>query len=298
MLHEPLLQLELPGITKLKSGKVREIFDLGDAFLLVATDRISAFDCIMPNGIPRKGEVLTQLSHFWFERFAGLIPNHLLAGPRDPWPAALQPFARLLERRSMIVKKAQPLPIECVVRGYLAGSGWKEYRQRQTVCALPLPAGLRESAELPEPIFTPATKAESGHDENISFEQAARLTGLALAEQARSISLRIYAEARAYARDRGILIADTKFEFGLFEGKLILIDEVLTPDSSRFWPADHYQPGRSQPSFDKQFVRDYLETLAWDKTPPAPRLPDEVVARTQEKYLEAFTRLTGRTMAT
>lgn len=297
MLTEPLLQLDLPGIHKLKSGKVREIFDLGDAFLLVATDRISAFDCIMPNGIPRKGEVLTQLSHFWFDRFAGLIPNHLLAGACDPLPAALQPFASVLRSRSMIVKKARPLPIECVVRGYLAGSGWKEYRQSQTVCGLPLPPGLRESDELPEPIFTPATKAESGHDENISFEEAARLTGAGLAEQARAASLRIYKEARAYARERGILIADTKFEFGVFEGKLILIDEVLTPDSSRFWPADQYQPGRAQPSFDKQFVRDYLETLAWDKTPPAPRLPDEVVRRTQEKYLEAFARLTGRPLA-
>lgn len=297
MLTEPLLQLDLPGIHKLKSGKVREIFDLGDAFLLVATDRISAFDCIMPNGIPRKGEVLTQLSHFWFDRFAGLIPNHLLAGACDPLPAALQPFASVLRSRSMIVKKARPLPIECVVRGYLAGSGWKEYRQSQTVCGLPLPPGLRESDELPEPIFTPATKAESGHDENIPFEEAARLTGAGLAEQARAASLRIYKEARAYARERGILIADTKFEFGVFEGKLILIDEVLTPDSSRFWPADQYQPGRAQPSFDKQFVRDYLETLAWDKTPPAPRLPDEVVRRTQEKYLEAFARLTGRPLA-
>ena len=294
MLNEPLLNLDLPGVSKLKSGKVREIFDLGDAFLLVATDRISAFDCIMPNGIPRKGEVLTQLSHFWFERFSALVPNHLLARANDPLPARLQPFAAQLSRRSMIVKKAQPLPIECVVRGYLAGSGWKEYQRSQTVCGIQLPAGLRESSELPEPIFTPATKAESGHDENISFEQAARLTGADIAEQARTASLRIYTEARAYARERGIIIADTKFEFGMFDGKLILIDEVLTPDSSRFWPANQYDPGRGQPSFDKQFVRDYLETLDWDKTPPAPALPAEVVARTQAKYFEAFEKLTGR----
>ncbi len=293
MSNEPLLQLELPGIKKLKSGKVREIFDLGDSFLLVATDRISAFDCIMPNGIPRKGEVLTQLSHFWFERFASLIPNHLLAGANDPLPAALQPFAAQVARRSMIVKKARPLAIECVVRGYLAGSGWKEYRQSQTVCGIELPAGLQESSELPEPIFTPATKAESGHDENISFEEAAKLTGPNIAEQAREASLKIYSGARAYAKERGIIIADTKFEFGMFDGKLILIDEVLTPDSSRFWPADQYQPGRGQPSYDKQFVRDYLETLDWDKTPPAPALPADVVARTQAKYFEAFEKLTG-----
>ncbi len=262
MWNEPLLQLELPGIKKLKSGKVREVFDLGEAFLLVATDRISAFDCIMPNGIPRKGEVLTQLSHFWFERFASLIPNHLLARADDPLPRQLQPFAAQLARRSMVVKKAKPLAIECVVRGYLTGSGWKEYREGQAV--------------------------------GISFEQAARITGADLAEQARAASLKIYSEARAYAGERGILIADTKFEFGLFDGKLILIDEVLTPDSSRFWPAAEYRPGRSQPSFDKQFVRDYLETLAWSKTPPAPPLPPEVVAKTQAKYLEAYERLTGR----
>jgi phosphoribosylaminoimidazole-succinocarboxamide synthase len=296
MSNEPLLQLELPGIKKLKSGKVREIFDLGDSLLLVATDRISAFDCIMANGIPQKGEVLTQLSHFWFARFATLIPNHLLARAGDPLPAALKPFAAQLVRRSMIVKKATPLPIECVVRGYLAGSGWKEYRQSQTVCGIKLPAGLQESSELPEPIFTPATKAESGHDENISFEQAAKLTGADIAQQARAASLKIYSEARACARQRGILIADTKFEFGLFDGNLILIDEVLTPDSSRFWPADQYQPGRSQPSFDKQFVRDYLETLDWNKMPPAPALPPEVVARTRAKYLEAYERLTGQSL--
>ena len=294
MTSEPLLQLELPGIRKLKSGKVREIFDLGDRLLLVATDRISAFDCILPNGIPRKGEVLTQLSHFWFDRFASEIRNHRLAGPSDPLPDVLKPYAEPLQGRSMIVVKAKPLVIECVVRGYLAGSGWKEYRQSGRVCGITLPEGLQESSELPNPIFTPATKAETGHDENISFEDAARLVGSDLAEQARSASLRIYTAARAYARERGILIADTKFEFGLFDGKLILIDEALTPDSSRFWPSDVYQPGRSQPSYDKQFVRDYLETLTWDKTPPAPELPASVVERTQAKYLEAYERLTGK----
>jgi phosphoribosylaminoimidazole-succinocarboxamide synthase len=292
MSNEPLLTLDLPGIQKLKSGKVREIFDLGDALLLVATDRISAFDCVMPNGIPQKGEVLTQLSHFWFKRFADWMPNHLLASAEDPLPASLKPFARKLARRSMLAKKARPLAIECVVRGYLAGSGWKEYRQRGTVCGIPLPAGLQESSELPEPIFTPATKAESGHDENISWEKAVAITGGKLAEQARSASLRLYTAARAYAQERGILVGDTKFEFGLFEGELILIDEVLTPDSSRFWPADQYQPGRSQPSFDKQFVRDYLETLDWDKRPPAPALPPDVVERTRAKYVEAYERLT------
>ncbi len=294
MTNEPILQLDLPGIRKLKSGKVREVFDLGDRLLLVASDRISAFDCILPNGIPRKGEILTQLSHFWFDQTQGIVPNHRLAGTNDPLPRELMPFADRLARRSMVVQKAQPLAIECVVRGYLAGSGWKEYRAQQTVCGIQLPPGLTESAELPEPIFTPATKAETGHDENISFGEAAKIVGAELAEQARAHSLKIYATAREHARQRGIIIADTKFEFGLVNGNLILIDEVLTPDSSRFWPADQYQPGRSQPSFDKQFVRDYLESLDWDKTPPAPPLPAVVVAKTQAKYLEAFTRLTGK----
>jgi phosphoribosylaminoimidazole-succinocarboxamide synthase len=291
---DTVLTVDLPGVPKLKSGKVREIFDLGDRLLMVATDRISAFDVVLPNGIPHKGAVLTQLSHFWFERFADRVPNHLLARAGDPLPPQLQPFADRLARRSMIVKKARPLAIECVVRGYLAGSGWKEYQRSQTVCGVRLPPGLQESSELPEPIFTPATKAETGHDENISFEQAARIVGAELAARVRDLSLQIYNAARDYARQRGIIIADTKFEFGLYEGELILIDEVLTPDSSRFWPADQYAPGRSQPSFDKQFVRDYLETLDWDKTPPGPALPPEVVAKTSAKYLEAYERLTGR----
>ena len=294
MAQAPLLQLDIPGLKKLRSGKVREIFDLGDRLLFVATDRISAFDVIMPNGIPRKGEVLTQISHFWFEKFASLVPNHLLARAREALPDRLRQFTPLLEGRSMIVKKAKPLAIECVVRGYLSGSGWKEYQSSQTVCGIELPDGLTESSRLPEPIFTPATKAETGHDENISFNRAVEIVGPEIAEQARAFSLQIYQAACSHAHDRGIIIADTKFEFGIFEGKLILIDEVLTPDSSRFWPADEYEAGRGQPSFDKQFLRDYLERIAWNKQPPAPSLPEFVVQKTQEKYLEAFTRLTGR----
>ena len=293
-MNETSLQLDLPGIKKVRSGKVREVYDLGDSFLLVASDRISAFDVILPNGIPRKGEVLTQISHFWFEKFASLVPNHLLAQAEDPLPKNLQPFASQLARRSMIVKKAKPLAIECIVRGYLSGSGLKEYKKSQTVCGISLPAGLVDSSELPEPIFTPSTKAEEGHDENINFEQACQIVGKELATQARDWSLMIYKAGRDYARQRGIIIADTKFEFGVFEGKLILIDEVLTPDSSRFWPASQYAPGKGQPSFDKQFVRDYLETLTWDKTPPGPILPDEVVAKTSAKYLEAYEKLTGK----
>ena len=250
MANEPILQLDLPGVKKLRSGKVRDIFDLGDALLLVASDRISAFDVIMPNGIPRKGEVLTQISHFWFEKFASLVPNHLLAQRQRA--AGIPALAGLLaaqladlQRRSMIVKKAKPLAIECIVRGYLSGSGWKEYKKSQTVCGIRLPAGLTESAELPEPIFTPSTKAEAGHDENISFAQAQKIVGAELATQARDLSLKIYRAGRDYARQRGIIIADTKFEFGLSDGKLILIDEVMTPDSSRFWPADQYAAGQA-----------------------------------------------------
>jgi phosphoribosylaminoimidazole-succinocarboxamide synthase len=293
--NDTVLQLELPGIKKIKSGKVREIFDLGESLLFVASDRISAFDVIMPNGIPRKGEVLTQISYFWFSQTESFQPNHLLSRANDPLPKNLQPFADKIGRRYMIVKKNQPLAIECIVRGYLAGSGWKEYQKTQTVCGIKLPPGLKESSELPEPLFTPSTKAETGHDENISFEQAKKIVGNDIAEQAKASSLKIYNFARDYARKRGIIIADTKFEFGLdASGKLTLIDEVLTPDSSRFWPADQYAPGKSQPSFDKQFVRDYLETLDWDKTPPGPKLPDDVVAKTTAKYLDAYERLTGK----
>ncbi|MBL9172739.1 MAG: phosphoribosylaminoimidazolesuccinocarboxamide synthase [Verrucomicrobiales bacterium] len=296
MANEPLLSLDLPGIPKVKSGKVREVFDLGDRLLFVATDRISAFDCVMPNGIPRKGEVLTRISHFWFDLTETWQPNHRLLRENDPLPERLAPYRGALEGRSMIVKKAAPLPIECVVRGYLAGSGWKEYRSGQSVCGHRLPPGLRECGELPEPIFTPATKAETGHDENIPFARAVELVGRERAEEAKAASLKLYSYAREHARKRGIVIADTKFEFGIYEGKLLLIDEVLTPDSSRFWPAEGYQAGRSQPSYDKQFVRDYLESLDWDKTPPAPALPPDVVERTRGKYCEAYERLTGRSL--
>jgi phosphoribosylaminoimidazole-succinocarboxamide synthase len=294
MTNEPLLKLELPGFKKLKSGKVREVFDLGNLLLFVATDRISAFDVNMPNGIPRKGEVLTQISYFWFGQTAGIVANHLAGKADDPLPPELQKFSALLNRRSMLVKKTQPLAIECVVRGYLSGSGWKDYQKTGCVCGIQLPAGLRDSSRLEQPLFTPATKAETGHDENISFEEACRIVGREIAEQAKDLSLKIYSFAADYALKRGLIIADTKFEFGLRDGELILIDEVLTPDSSRFWPADKYEAGRGQPSFDKQFVRDYLETLSWNKQPPAPALPPEVIAKTTEKYLEAYARLTGR----
>ncbi|HVR35876.1 MAG TPA: phosphoribosylaminoimidazolesuccinocarboxamide synthase [Methylomirabilota bacterium] len=293
---QPLLQLELPAVPRLRSGKVREVFDLGDRLLFVATDRISAFDCILPNGIPRKGEVLTRISWFWFHQTAAFQSNHVLSRPDDPLPDSLRPFAAQLAGRSMIVRKTTPLAIECVVRGYLAGSGWKEYRENGTVCGIRLPGGLRESSELPEPIFTPATKSENGHDENIPFDEAARLVGKDVAQAVREASLRLYRFAREYARTKGILIADTKFEFGTREGQILLIDELLTPDSSRFWPADSYEPGRGQPSFDKQFVRDYLETLDWDKTPPAPALPPDIVLKTRDRYLEAYRRLTGRSL--
>lgn len=287
-----LHSLELPGVRKVASGKVREIFDLGEHLLLVTTDRISAFDCILPNPIPRKGEVLTQLSSFWFERF-DFLENHLVSTEFSEFPAQLRPFEAELRGRSMLVQKAEPLPVECVVRGYLAGSGWKEYQTRGSVCDIPLPGGLLQAQQLPETLFTPSTKAVSGHDENIGWEECVRLVGSRVAEEVRSHSVRLYEAGRAWAATKGILIADTKFEFGLLNGRVILIDECLTPDSSRFWPAGGYAPGMSPPSFDKQFVRDYLETLAWDKTPPAPALPGEVVEGTSAKYLEAFERLTG-----
>ena len=293
MSNEPLLNLELPGFKKVKSGKVREVFDLGERLLFVATDRISAFDCVMPNGIPRKGEVLTRISYFWFNRTAETVPNHLASRPGDPLPAGLEKFSGVLAGRSMVVKKARPLAIECVVRGYLAGSGWKEYQRQGTVCGIPLPAGLRESDKLPEPIFTPSTKAQAGHDENISFAQTVALIGEDLAKRLRDLTLEIYSRAARYAESRGIVIADTKFEFGFVDGTLVLGDEVLTPDSSRFWPADTYRAGGAQFSFDKQFVRDYLESIHWNKQPPAPPLPQEVAAKTSEKYLQAYQALTG-----
>lgn len=285
-----LLSCELPGIPKLHSGKVRDLFDLGEHLLLVASDRISAFDCILPNPIPGKGEVLTQLSAHWFRQF-DFVKNHVVATDFADFPEVLQPFGDQLRGRSMIALKAQPLPVECVVRGYLVGGGWKEYQASGAVCGIRLPAGLQQAQELPGTIFTPTTKAAAGHDESITWEQCCEILGTAVAEKVRELSIRIYEAGRDYAAQRGIIVADTKFEFGLLDGEIILIDECLTPDSSRFWPADEYRVGTSPPSFDKQFVRDYLETLDWDKTPPAPSLPDEVVARTAAKYREAFDRL-------
>jgi phosphoribosylaminoimidazole-succinocarboxamide synthase len=284
---------ELPGIPKVNQGKVREIFGLDEHLLIVATDRISAFDVILPNAIPRKGEVLTQLSAFWFSRLDSIVENHLISVKTEEFPASLEPFRGSLEGRSMLVCKCEPLPIECVVRGYLAGSGWKEYLQSETICGIRLPGGLQESDELPEPVFTPSTKATSGHDENISFEQAVEIVGSDIAERVREFSIEIYNQARCFAMERGIIIGDTKFEFGLRGSDLIWIDEALTPDSSRFWPADQYQPGQAQPSFDKQFVRDYLETLDWDKRSPGPTLPEDVVEATSRRYLEAYSLLTG-----
>ncbi len=294
-----LMELDLPGIRKVSSGKVREIFELDDTLLLVATDRISAFDVILPNPIPHKGAVLTQISAFWFDRVAEekIVPHHLISANVDEFPGVLEPFRNQLARRSTLARKCRPLPVECVVRGYLAGSGWKEYRASGKVCGIGLPEGLKESDELPEPIFTPATKAVSGHDENIPFERAVEILGEELAVRVRDYSLRIYGSAREYARSRGIIICDTKFEFGLDGEELILIDEVLTPDSSRFWPASSYEPGRSQASFDKQPIRDYLETLDWDKTHPGPSLPPAVIEATTKRYLEAYRRLTGRDLA-
>jgi phosphoribosylaminoimidazole-succinocarboxamide synthase len=293
---ETLKTIELAGIEKISSGKVREIFQLDSRLLLVATDRLSAFDVILPDPIPYKGSVLTQMSKFWFDRItaADTVDHHLITVDFDDFPQELAGYRTELAQRSMLVTKCQPLPIECVVRGYLAGSGWKEYSASQQVCGIQLPPGLVESDELPEPVFTPATKAASGHDENITFEQTAEIVGPELAARVRDLSLQIYMSARNYALSRGIIICDTKFEFGMDGSSLVLIDEVLTPDSSRFWPADAYEPGKSQPSFDKQFVRDYLETLDWDKIPPGPELPAEIITATSERYLEAFRRLTGQ----
>ncbi len=292
-MSQPLLHSEVPGIS-CRRGKVRDVYDLGDRLVIVASDRISAFDWVLPTGIPDKGRLLTGLTLFWLDFLK--VPNHLLGTEVAAMGPAIAAHKEVLEGRSMLVRKTQVVPIECVVRGYLAGSGWKEYRQHGTVCGLRLRTGLVESQELPEPIFTPATKAASGHDENISFEAMAAITGQATAEELRRRSLEIYTRARDLARAKGILIADTKFEWGrLPGGDLILIDEVLTPDSSRFWPVDQYRPGSNPPSFDKQFVRDWLETTGWDKNSPPPELPAEVVARTRAKYVEAYERLTGKT---
>ena len=287
-----LTETQFAGLTPSARGKVRDIYDLGDKLLIVATDRLSAFDVILPTPIPDKGRVLTQLSLFWFDLLKDVIPNHVISA--TDFPAPFDKFSEELAGRSMLVRKTKPLPIECVVRGYVSGSGWKDYRVSGKICGITLPLGLRESERLPEPIFTPATKAVSGHDENISFEQAAGLVGKELADKVRHVSLELYRRAAAHAEPRGIILADTKFEFGLLNGELLWIDEALTPDSSRFWPAAHYSPGGPQASFDKQFVRDYLERLRWPKTPPGPELPPEVVEATRDKYREAYRILTGR----
>jgi phosphoribosylaminoimidazole-succinocarboxamide synthase len=290
-----LLQTTLPNLKLVKRGKVRDVYAVDDErLLIVATDRISAFDCILPTAIPHKGEVLTSLSKFWFEKLAHIVPNHLITIEPEQMPETVQQ-AKEVNGRSMLVRRTDVFPVECVVRGYLVGSGWKDYLRTGEVCGHKLPEDLLESAELPEPIFTPSTKAEEGHDENITEEQVSTMLGAATANYLRETSLRLYNEARSYARTRGIIIADTKFEFGRdSNGEIILIDEALTPDSSRFWPAENYAPGKSQPSFDKQFVRDYLETLVWDKRPPAPPLPDEVASATTNRYLEAHRLLTGQ----
>jgi len=289
----PLLESKLPGIKLWKRGKVRDVYEVGDKLLLIATDRLSAFDVVLPTGIPGKGVLLTQMSLFWFELLKHVVPHHVVSADVSEYPDELKPFRNQLEGRSMLVQKTDVLPIECVVRGYIVGSGWKDYKKTGAICGIALPAGLRESDRLEPPIFTPATKAETGHDENISYETMVETVGPDRAAEARRVSLEIYERARAHAEARGLIVADTKFEFGIRDGRLSWIDEALTPDSSRFWPRDDYAPGRSQPSFDKQFVRDYLETLDWDKQPPGPELPPEVVARTVEKYVEAFERLRG-----
>jgi phosphoribosylaminoimidazole-succinocarboxamide synthase len=295
----PVLETDLPTLTLYRRGKVRDVYVVdADHLLIVATDRISAFDYVLGSGIPDKGKVLTQLSAFWFDLLRDVVPNHLVAVDVAKYPASLAPYADLLRDRSMLVRRTEPLPVECVARGYISGSGWKDYQATGQICGLTLPAGLRESDRLPAPIFTPATKAQSGHDENISDAQAAEILGRDLLTQVKSLTLQLYTRGSAHAAAHGILLADTKFEFGIIQQggrrEVLLIDEVLTPDSSRFWPADAYTPGRAQPSYDKQFVRDYLESIKWNKQPPVPALPGEVVVRTRAKYLEAFKRLTGR----
>ena len=286
----PITSLDLPGIKKLRSGKVREVFDLGETLLFVATDRLSAFDVVFPDPIPGKGAVLNQLSAFWFRRF-DFVKNHMITSKIEEFPSQLAPYHDQLQGRSMIVRKAQPLPVECVVRGYLAGSGWKEYQEKGTASGVPLPTGLQLASKLPQSIFTPSTKSDVGHDENIDWKECCRLLGEEIATRVRDLSVRIYEAGRQHAAKSGIIVADTKFEFGLFENELLLIDECLTPDSSRFWPVDQYVVGQSPPSFDKQFVRDYLETINWNKTPPAPSLPAEIIEKTAEKYHEALERL-------
>ena len=289
-----VLETDLEGLDLIHRGKVRDLYAVGDNMLLVATDRISAFDCVLPNGIPRKGDVLTAVTVFWLAYLERVVKSHFITAIPGQMGPAVKRHAKILENRCMLVRRAEVFPVECVVRGYLAGSGWKEYQESGTVCGIELPAGLREADRLPAPIFTPTTKAESGHDEPLTFEGAADLVGGDQAAALRDRSLEVYARAHEYARCCGIILADTKFEWGLADGEMILVDEVLTPDSSRFWPLRTYEPGRPQPSYDKQFVRDYLETLDWDKQPPAPELPDEVVHKTTEKYLQAYRELTSQ----
>ena len=295
----PLLETTLEGLTLNRRGKVRDVYDVTlrsgkPGLLIVATDRISAFDYVLGSGIPDKGKVLTQLSGFWFERMGDLVPHHLISLEVDEFPEAARRHADVLRGRTMLARLTEPVPVECVARGYLSGSGWKEYQQSGSVCGVKLPAGLRESDRLPQPIFTPATKAETGHDVNISEEEAGRLVGADLIRRLKTLTLEIYRRGCEHAESKGIIIADTKFEFGLDANEIILIDEVLTPDSSRFWPASQYEPGHGQPSFDKQFVRDYLEEIRWNKQPPVPSLPEDVIRRTREKYVDAFRLLSGR----
>ena len=294
MNKEVLLNTDFKELKLFRRGKVRDVYDLGDKLLIVSTDRISCFDVVLSCGIPYKGAVLTALSCFWFDFLKDLIPNHFITADLEKYPPELKRFKKELAGRSMLVVKSKPLPVECIVRGYLSGSGWKEYQKEQSICGIKLPPGLKESAKLPEPIFTPSTKADVGHDQNVNQEYIEKLIGKDTAEKISRASIAIYKKAASYALSKGIIIADTKFEFGIFNDKVILIDELLTPDSSRFWPLEEYAPGQASPSFDKQFVRDYLETLAWDKTPPAPRLPEEIVLKTTGKYLEAYRKLTGK----
>ncbi|MFA6217675.1 MAG: phosphoribosylaminoimidazolesuccinocarboxamide synthase [Candidatus Omnitrophota bacterium] len=292
-----LLSTDFPGLKLFRKGKVRDVYDLGDKLLIVATDRISCFDVVLSCGIPHKGQVLTSLSLFWFDLLKDVVPTHLISSDVAGYPKELQPYRSVLLGRSMLVRKTKPFPIECVVRGYLSGSGWKEYKKNQSVCGIKLPAGLRESSQLPEVIFTPSTKEDVGHDINVDQSYVEKFVGKRIADTLKDLSIAIYAKARDYALTKGIIIADTKFEFGLDNDNIILIDEVLTPDSSRFWPQSEYVVGQPQPSFDKQFVRDYLESLTWDKTPPAPRLPADIIEKTSLKYLEAYTLLTGKDLA-
>jgi phosphoribosylaminoimidazole-succinocarboxamide synthase len=288
-----LMKTELSGVKLHGRGKVRDIYDLGDHFLIVATDRLSAFDVVLPSPIPNKGKVLTQMSAFWFDRFKDVVPNHVVSTDVGKYPQNLHQFRDQLQGRSMLVKKAEVFPVECVARGFLTGSGLKDYNKTGSVCGIKLPPGLRDSDRLPEPIFTPATKAETGHDENVSEEQAAKIIGQDTVRRLKELTLQLYSRGVEYARTRGIIVCDTKFEFGLIDGRISIVDEMLTPDSSRFWPADQYSPGKPQPSFDKQFVRDYLEKIGWNKQPPAPELPDDIVKATSAKYVEALRLLTG-----